>query len=60
MSLDTKRYESNSKYFDSKNIDELKFIYNSWDLLGKPIHDDLCIYLPNRLFKELEKHGIKD
>jgi hypothetical protein len=55
MQIDLEQYHNDIKLFESKTINELKVMYNDYDLMPTSQYYNLSIYLPHRLFTEIEK-----
>ena len=55
MNIDRKLANELFAKFDKLNVNELQALYDSWDYIQLNDYDYLKIYLPQRLFTEIEK-----
>jgi len=61
MNISIEKYNTHCKLFNAMTVEQLKELYNDDDFMydvnneTNNMHQSLLLYLPQRLFKELEK-----
>jgi len=55
MNIDRKLANELFAEYDELSVHELKVLYDCWDYIQLDDYDYLKIYLPQRLFTEIEK-----
>ena len=58
MNISIEKYNIHCKAFNAMSVTELQDLYNNDDLMydvKSTLYQSLILYLPQRLFKELEK-----
>ena len=55
MNISKEKYETLVSKYNLLSIEELKVLYNDWDYFVNEEFEYLKLYLPTRLFEEIEK-----